>query len=306
VRYLEVAVRCRREAADAVSERLAELSGGGYAVDDPLDVIQNLERGDWEINDLVPGDPSWVTVKAWFSEAGDVEQIRFTLEQGLEELRALELGEIEPPVYAWVQEEDWANAWKAFYKPTRVGQHFMIIPSWEQYELQESDVPLHLDPGMAFGTGTHTTTSLCLRRLEGLVKPGHRVLDVGTGSGILAIGAAKLGASPVVAIDIDPVSVKVAQENAERNGVTLDVRQATLDQVEAEECDVIISNIIAAVIIDILPEVASRLKKGGKFLASGIIAEKRQQVIDAMLATWLLPGEVMEENGWVAILATRS
>jgi ribosomal protein L11 methyltransferase len=306
LRYLEVAVRCHRAAADAVSERLSELSGGGYAVEDPLDVIMNLERGNWEITDLVPGDPAWVTVKAWFSEAGDIEQIRFNLEHGLEELRTLELGTIEAPVYAWVQEEDWANAWKAYFKPTRVGEHFMIIPSWETYERQPGDVPLYLDPGMAFGTGTHTTTSLCLRRLEGVVKPGARVLDVGTGSGILAIGAAKLGADQVVAIDIDPVAVQVAQENAARNGVTLDVRAGTLDQVEAEECDVVIANIIAAVIINILPDVASRLKKGGKFLASGIIAEKKQQVLDAILNTWMLPLEVREENGWVAILATKS
>jgi ribosomal protein L11 methyltransferase len=300
---LEVAVRCRREAADAVGNRLAELSGGGYAVDDPLDIIQN--RDSWDITDLVPGDPAWVTVKAWLPEAGNLEQVRLDLEQSMAELRSLDLGEIKPPVYAWVQDEDWANAWKAYFKPTRVGQHFVIIPSWETYELQEGDVALHLDPGMAFGTGTHPTTSLCLRRLEGLVKPGDRVLDVGTGSGVLAIGAARLGATPVVAIDIDPVAVKVAQENAERNGALLDVRAGTLDQVETDECDLVIANIIASVIIDILPDVATRLKKGGKFLASGIIAEKKQAVVEAMTATWLLPLEVREEGGWVAILATK-
>jgi ribosomal protein L11 methyltransferase len=303
LRYLEVAIRCRREAADAVANRLGELSGGGYAVDDPLDIIQN--RDSWEITDLVPGDPAWVTVKAWFSEEGDVEHVRFTLEEGLEEIRGLGLGQIDPPAYSWVQEEDWANAWKQYFKPTRVGEHFMIIPSWEPYELQEGDVPLYLDPGMAFGTGTHPTTSLCLRKLEQVVKPGHRVLDVGTGSGILAIGSARLGAEQVVAIDIDPVAVKVAKENAERNGVRLDIRTGTIDQVEAEEYDVVIANIIASIIIDILPDVATRMKKGGKFLASGIIAEKKQSVLDAMTGTWLLPTEVREEGGWVAILATK-
>jgi ribosomal protein L11 methyltransferase len=182
----------------------------------------------------------------------------------------------------------------------------MVIPTWERYELQEGDIPLYLDPGMAFGTGTHATTSLCLRKLEQLVKPGARVLDVGTGSGILAVAAAKLGAAQVVAIDIDPVAVKVAGENAEQNGVTLDVRQATLDQVEKDPADLIIANIIASVIIDILPDVADRLKEGGRFLASGIIDNKKQQVLDAMTATWLLPLEVREENGWVAILAAKS
>jgi len=304
VRYLEVAIRCQREAADAVGNALAELTGGGYAVDDPMDIIQN--RSSWEITDLVAGDPAWVVVKGWLADEGDVEGARIRLEERLASIRELGLGTIEPPAYAWVQEEDWANAWKAYFKPTRVGERLMIIPSWESYELQPQDLPLYLDPGMAFGTGTHPTTSLCLRKLEAVVQPGMRVLDVGTGSGILAIAAARLGAAPVVGIDIDPVAVRVAKENAERNGVTIDVRAGTLDQVETDECDLIIANIIASIIIDILPDVASRMKMGGKFLASGIIAEKKQAVADAMTATWLLPIEIREEGGWVAILATKA
>ena len=304
MRYLEVAVRCRREAGDAVGNALAELTGGGYAVDDPLDIIQN--RDSWEITDLVPGDPAWVTVKGWLADEGDVEGARIRLEERLAEIRTLDLGTIEAPACAWVQEEDWANAWKAYFKPTRVGERLMIIPSWETYELQPQDVPLYLDPGMAFGTGTHPTTSLCLRRLESLVKPGMRVLDVGTGSGILAIASARLGAGPVVGIDIDPVAVRVAKENAERNGAAIDVRVGTLDQVETDECDLVIANIIASIIIDILPEVVTRMKKGGLFLASGIIAEKKQAVADAMMAAWLLPVEIREEGGWVAILAKKS
>lgn len=303
MRYLEVSICCRREATDAVGYLISELTGGGYAVEDPLDIITN--RGTWEISDLVPGDPAWVTVKGWLAEAGDVEQARFRLEHGLEEVRQEGLGEINAPVYAWVQEEDWANAWKAYFKPTRVGELLVVIPSWEEYELKPGELPLYLDPGMAFGTGTHPTTALCLRLLEKAVKPGARVLDVGTGSGILAVAAARLGASPIVAIDIDPVAVKVAGENTAKNHVAVDVRLATVDQVETDECDVVIANIIASVIIDILPEVAARLKKGGRFLASGIIAEKKQTVLDAITETWLLPLEVREEAGWVAILATK-
>ncbi|HYF92295.1 MAG TPA: 50S ribosomal protein L11 methyltransferase [Symbiobacteriaceae bacterium] len=304
MRYLEVAVRCRREAGDAVGNALAELTGGGYAVDDPMDIIRNQDS--WEITDLVAGDPAWVTVKGWLADEGDVEGARLQLENRLAEIRELGLGTIEAPAYAWVQEEDWANAWKAYFRPTRVGERLVIIPSWEEYPLQPQDLPLYLDPGMAFGTGTHPTTSLCLRRLEAVVRPGMRVLDVGTGSGILAIAAARLGAAPVIGIDIDPVAVRVAKENAERNGVAVDVRAGTLNQVEPDECDLVIANIIASVIIDILPDVASRMKKGGKFLASGIIAEKKQAVADAMTATWLLPVEVREEGGWVAILATKA
>jgi ribosomal protein L11 methyltransferase len=305
VRYLEVTIRCQREAADAIGEVLTELTGG-YAVDDPLDILENQARGTWEISDLVPGDPAWVTVKGWLAEAGDVEQARLTLEQRLEEIRRLGLGTVETPAYGWVQEDDWANAWKAYFKPTKIGERLVVIPSWESYTVSAGEIPLYLDPGMAFGTGTHPTTALCLRRLEQLVKPGARVLDVGTGSGILAIAAAKLGAAEVVAIDIDPVAVTVAAENAAKNGVTLDIRQATLDQVAlTEQADVIVANIIASVIIEILPDVVERLKTGGRFLASGIIAEKKQAVLDAMTEAWLLPLDVREEGGWVAILASK-
>ncbi|MFZ5817711.1 MAG: 50S ribosomal protein L11 methyltransferase [Bacillota bacterium] len=303
MRYLEVSIRCQRAAADAVGNLLTELTGGGYAVDDPLDIIEN--QGRWEISDLVPGDPAWVTVKGWLAEAGDLEQQRFRLESGLDELRALGLGRIEPAAYAWVKEEDWANAWKAYFKPTRVGERLVVIPSWERYDLQEGDLPLYLDPGMAFGTGTHPTTALCLRWLERLVKPGARVIDVGTGSGILAIAARRLGAGEVVAIDIDPVAVQVARENAAQNQTEIDLRHATLDQVEEAPVDLVIANIIASIIIEILPDVAARMKPGARFLASGIIAEKKQAVIDALTHTWLLPVEAREENGWVAILAMK-
>lgn len=302
---MEVSVRCRREAGDAVGYLLSQLTGGGYAVDDPLDILENQAKGNWEITDLVAGDPAWVTVKGWLAEAGDVEQSRLQLEQGLEEIRALGLGEVDVPGYAWVQEEDWANAWRDYFKPLRVGERLVVIPSWETYDLQNGDLPLYLDPGMAFGTGTHATTGLCLRLLERVVKPGARVLDIGTGSGILAIAAARLGASDIVAIDIDPVAVQVARENVVKNGVSVAVHLSTLDQVEAGEADLVIANIIASVIIDLLPQVATRMKKGGRFLASGIIAEKKQAVLDAMTQTWLLPLEVREEAGWVAIQAAK-
>ncbi|MGE5672947.1 MAG: 50S ribosomal protein L11 methyltransferase [Mycobacterium leprae] len=305
MRYLAVSIRCERAAMDAIGNLINELTGGGYAVDDPLDIIQNQERGAWDATDLVPGDPAWVTVQGWLTEAGNVEQARLRLEHGLEEIRSLGLGEVDPPSFKWVQDEDWANAWKAYFKPMHVGERLVVIPSWEQYELKAGELPLYLDPGMAFGTGSHPTTGLCLRWLEKLVKPGDDVIDVGTGSGILALAASRLGAARVQALDVDPVAVKVAAENFEQNGVSIPVTHTTLDKLPKEPVDLVVANIIAAVIIDILPDVVSRMKSGGRFLASGIIAEKKQQVLDAMVDAWLLPQEVKEEGGWVAILATK-
>lgn len=303
MRYLETTIRCRRAAADAVGNLLMELSGSGYAVDDPLAVLEN--RPSWEITDLEPGDPEWVTVTGWIPETDDLEQQRLRLEAGLDGLRGLGLGTIEPAAFRWVEDEDWANNWKAYFKPTRLGERLVIIPSWEQYDLASDDLPLYLDPGMAFGTGTHATTALCLRWLERLVTPGIRVIDVGTGSGILAIAAHRLGAGSVLAVDIDPVAVQVAEENVRRNGVPVEVRRATLDQVEEGEADLIVANIIASVIQEILPDVYNRLKPGGRFLASGIIAEKREAVAAAMTEAWLLPVGVQEQDGWVAILAMK-
>jgi ribosomal protein L11 methyltransferase len=303
LRYLEIRIRCQRAAADAVGNLLLTLTGAGYAVDDPLIVEQNRSR--WDMTDLPPGDPEWVTVSGWLPEAGDVEQQRLRLETGLDEIRSLGLGAVDPARFRWVEEEDWAHAWKAYFRPTRVGDRLVVVPAWEEYAPQEGELPIRIDPGMAFGTGTHATTALCMRWLEELVTPGSRVIDVGTGSGILAVAAKHLGAAEVVAIDVDPVAVDAARENAGRNGVEIDVRLATLDQVAEGEADLIVANIIASVIVDILPDVASRLKPGGRFLASGIIAARKEAVTEAMTDAWLLPVGAREQDGWVAILAMK-
>lgn len=303
MRYLEVAIRCQRAAADAVGHLLLTLTGAGYAVDDPLIIERNRDR--WDLTDLVPGDPAWVRVSGWLAETDDLEQQRSRLEAGLDEIRAAGLGAVDPARFSWVQEEDWAHAWKAYFRPTRVGDRLVVVPTWEDYTPAAGEIPLYLDPGMAFGTGTHATTALCLRWMEELVQPGSRVIDVGTGSGILAVAAKRLGAAEVVAIDIDPVAVETAEQNARQNGVEVDVRRATLDQVPEGDADLIVANIIASVIVDILPEVVARLKPGGRFLASGIIAEKKDAVGEAMTEAWLLPLGVREQDGWVAILAMR-
>ena len=206
-----------------------------------------------------------------------------------------------------VREEDWATAWRQYYKPVRVGQKLMVVPSWEQYQAQEGDVVITLDPGMAFGTGTHATTRLCMRLIEQYLIPGQDMLDVGTGSGILAVTALKLGARKAVGVDIDATAVRVAGENAALNGVEDNLSVICGDLA----CDVkgsfqlITANIVADIIIRLTPDVPPLLKEGGTFVVSGIIDSREQDVRDALQANGFHVISSLTEGGWVALACQR-
>lgn len=206
-----------------------------------------------------------------------------------------------------VREEDWATAWRQYYKPVRVGQKLMVVPSWEQYQAQEGDVVITLDPGMAFGTGTHATTRLCMRLIEQYLIPGQDMLDVGTGSGILAVTALKLGARKAVGVDIDATAVRVAGENAALNGVEDNLSVICGDLA----CDVkgsfqlITANIVADIIIRLTPDVPPLLKEGGTFVVSGIIDSREQNVRDALQANGFHVISSLTEGGWVALACQR-
>ena len=200
-----------------------------------------------------------------------------------------------------VQEEDWANAWKAFFKPMRVGRHLVVTPPWETPDLGPSDIPLIIDPGMAFGTGSHPTTQLCLAALEDFVRPGLTVADVGTGSGILAIAAAKLGASAVVANDIEPPSVQIAADNADVNSVVV-TTQVPLPE---GAYDVVVANILADVIIGLADELAARVKPGGLFIGSGVIDTREADVRRAVEAAGFTSLETRRQADWVALVFRR-
>lgn len=202
-----------------------------------------------------------------------------------------------------VTEKNWAHAWKAYYHPQRVGRHLVIKPSWETYEGQAGDVVVELDPGMAFGTGDHPTTRLCLEQLEKRVTPADTVFDVGTGSGILAVAAAKLGAAAVWGCDPDPVAVQVAIDNVKRNGVEEKVKvvPGTIECLQGS-ADIIVANIITDTIVAITPAAVERLAGGGYFVASGIIAARQDEVKAAFQQAHLQLVEVAEEAEWVCLV----
>lgn len=204
-----------------------------------------------------------------------------------------------------VNEEDWANSWKAYYKPIKIGERIVIVPAWEKYNAAPDEIIVRMDPGMAFGTGTHETTRLVIKLLEKYIKSGMRVADVGCGSGILAICASKLGAGECKAYDIDPVAVKVANENVKDSGITNVTCEVSdlLKQVDRSggAYDVICANIVADIIIRMTPDVASLMDEGSVILASGIIVERSEDVISCFEQHGFEIVERIDENGWCAL-----
>ena len=207
---------------------------------------------------------------------------------------------------AGVQQEDWQNAWKKYYHAMDIGSRLALVPGWESDDTAR--IRITMDPGLAFGTGTHETTALCLELLDSLVQGGERVLDVGTGSGILAIAALKLGAREADGVDIDPMCVRTAGENAERNGVDGRFRVLVGDLSDKAEgvYDIITANIVAAAILSLAPAVPALMAPGAKFICSGIIDERKDEVLAGLQASGLRPVEIKEKRGWVCILCEKA
>jgi ribosomal protein L11 methyltransferase len=207
------------------------------------------------------------------------------------------------------REEDWANAWKEHYRPVRAGRNVVVRPPWQQYEAAAGDIVVVLDPGMAFGTGTHPTSRLCLMALEDEIHPGNTVFDVGTGSGILAIAAAMLGAARVDAVDIEPVSVRQARENVERNGVSekvqVELGTAGPDQPFTGTYDLVLANIIARILVDISSGLAAAIRPGGVLVLSGIIEPREPDVVEAFSKLGLTMKRRDQMEDWVSQVWTR-
>ena len=207
-----------------------------------------------------------------------------------------------------LKEEDWANSWKQYYKTLKIGKRIVIVPAWETYEPKDGEITVRMDPGMAFGTGTHETTRLVMKMMQDEIVGGERVLDVGTGSGILSICASKLGARECFAYDIDPVAVRVAEENSERNecsNITVGVSDLLYGIDRREKYDFAVANIVADIIVRMLPDVEAVLKPGAPLILSGIISEYKAKVVDAAEALGYKVIREEQENDWVALMVKK-
>jgi ribosomal protein L11 methyltransferase len=206
----------------------------------------------------------------------------------------------------FVAEEDWATAWKQYFKPQKIGERFVVKPTWEEYEAAPNDVVIQIDPGMAFGTGLHATTRLCLLGLERHIFPGATVADVGTGSGILAVGAILLGASHAEAVDNDPLAVRIAQENVDLNGVSDRVKVYEAAEPPTGEYDFVVANILAHVIIALSAELFRATKPGGTLISSGILAgASAEQVAKHLAGIGYTDTEIVTEGEWASVVAKR-
>lgn len=302
--WLEIAVHVPHEGIDMVSNIFDELGAGGVVIEDPALISRYIEANIWDHYEFPPEvlNRPMPMVKAYLPEGPELEDKLVLLQ---ERLAGLPLGSAPKVETARVAEEDWATAWMAYYKPVEIGRKLAVKPSWEEYTPPDGRVVLELDPGMAFGCGNHPTTTMCMEFLEGIIKGGETVADVGTGTGILAITSAKLGAARVFAVDLDEVAVNVARENVRLNKVEDKVevlRGNLLDQVN-QPVDIIIANIVANVIIVLAPDVLRILKPGGIFITSGIIRNRAEEVKEKLEQTGFKVLERKEDGEWVSYLS---
>ena len=309
MQWCEAIVHTTTAGSDIVSDELMQLGAAGTEIIDRADVPDPRKAGVyWELYDpkMVEEMPEDVLVKGWFELGEHTHDVISQVQQRLNELKNADFG-IDMGALTLerqnVADEDWSENWKKYYKPFRIGAHLVVKPTWEAYSPKPDDLVIELDPGMAFGTGTHETTNMCMQLLEKYYRDGMRVMDVGTGSGILAIAAARLGAKNVLAVDIDPDAVKVAKENVSLNGVqeAVCVVVGDLCKSEAMPCELAVANIVADAICMLAGPLTRHLEKGGLLICSGIIREREQDVLAAAKEAGYVAADRIEKGEWVAL-----
>lgn len=298
--WTDIQITVPQQYAETAEAIATMVSNGGIYIED----YRDLEQQAWEIahvdlieQDLLDQPRDIVKVHMYLAPDENPAEILPLFKE------RLEASGVEYKLEtSGIEQEDWQNAWKKYYHAMDIGQRLAIVPGWETYDTDR--IVITMDPGMAFGTGTHETTSLCLETLDSMVKGGERVLDIGTGSGILAIAALKLGAAEAEGVDIDPMCVRTADENAERNGVAehFTVLVGDLSDKASGKYNIITANIVAAAILSLAPHVPVLMAPGARFIASGIIDTRKDEVLAGLRAAGLEPVEIKEKRGWVCVI----
>lgn len=340
MKWVEITIRTTEEAADAISEMLAQIGADGIAATDPYEFRSTIENDPLSYCDdgTIESYGDDVIIKAYFAELdggyfrmgpkseeivdpngvgmiyGNISNKTMAVDDAIDYIktRLAEIGEFLDigkgfEGYSYVKDEDWANNWKKYYRAFKISDRVAICPSWIEPDSIDAEYKIILDPGSAFGTGSHETTAMCAKILDKHMEQGVNLLDLGTGSGILAIIAKVLGAGDVEAVDIDSLAVKVAEDNCKINGCEdIDCYTGELSCVKRSDYDVIVANIIADIIAEIAPDVPGRLKPGGLFICSGIVNSKADRVEKALEAAGLEKIAAEEDNEWRAYVYRKS
>ena len=317
MKYIEIKIEVSPERFDLLVSNLEDEGFDQLIIDNPQDAQEIIEHKDWYKYDYINTEITdnldrWPTVSIYVPDDEDgmyqmneIQECIWTLIRYLNDMGDHEAQYSFNVNQQLVNDEDWLYKWQEYFKPTKVAERIVVKPTWEEYTADDDELVIEIDPGMAFGTGTHETTSMCLRALEQHVTPDTTVLDVGCGSGILAIGAALLGAKEALGIEIDTDAVEVAKSNVELNHLSdkITVQYGDLTKGVDYKADVVVANLMADLVIMLTPDVAKHLNEGGVYISSGILNEKEELVSDAITAAGFTIEEILHDGEWCCIVA---
>ena len=308
--WIEITIHTTNEASEIVESILLDYGSTGVAIEDPTTLEENLHDDFGTIVELSPTDfpDVGVIVKGYINEL-NFDDGTFTRFKGeLEQLgQNINIGEFFKIETTTIKDSDWENSWKDYFDILNIGEKFVIVPTWREYENEENKYVINIDPGMAFGTGGHETTSLCIKNLEKYVKPHDNIIDVGCGSGILSIAASYLTDGEIKAVDLDKLAVDVSRENFVLNNLEnrIAVEEASLLTKETKKYNIIVANILAHIIELMLDDAYKLLEDGGYYITSGIIKDKKDELLEKMLERGFKLVEETSDNEWYSFVVTK-
>ena len=308
--WIEITIHTTNEASEIVESILLDYGSTGVAIEDPTTLEENLHDDFGTIVELSPTDfpDVGVIVKGYINELNFDDETFTRFKGELEQLgQNINIGEFFKIETTTIKDSDWENSWKDYFDILNIGEKFVIVPTWREYENEENKYVINIDPGMAFGTGGHETTSLCIKNLEKYVKPHDDIIDVGCGSGILSIAASYLTDGEIKAVDLDKLAVDVSHENFALNNLEnrITVEEASLLTKETKKYNVIVANILAHIIELMLDDAYKLLEDGGYYITSGIIKDKKDELLEKMLERGFKLVEETSDNEWYSFVVTK-